>query len=358
MYFQILSANVPAEASRWLAIWEESPEREVFAHPTYVALDAERTSGIATCTILRYGSIAVMYPFVQRDLSREVYSLPQLDAQSDITSAYGYCGPIVWGQGSREAAAAEFWNHFDDWARTRNVASEFVRFGLFAQNALPYPGPTWAVSQHVVRRLDKSEDELWRDFDHKVRKNVHKAQRCGVTLHVDSAARELGSFLDVYNQTMDRRQAQTSYRYSLSFFERLAQELKDSICYFHAALTGTIVSTELVLISNSSIYSFLGGTKEEYFDCRPNDLLKFEIIRWARAHEKTAYVLGGGYEPGDGIFRYKLSFAPNGIVPYFQGGRILQPELYDALVLQRECVARMRNEIWSPAQHYFPKYRG
>ena len=42
-------------------------------------------------------------------------------------------------------------------------------------------------------------------------------------------------------------------------------------------------------------------------------------------------MLGGGYGADDGIFRYKRSFAPHGLVPFFVGRRVLEPELYDEL---------------------------
>jgi hypothetical protein len=59
-------------------------------------------------------------------------------------------------------------------------------------------------------------------------------------------------------------------------------------------------------------------------------------------------VLGGGYGADDGIFRYKRSFAPRGLVPFFTGSRILEPELYD------ELTARVGN---TRDGAFFPAYR-
>ena len=59
-------------------------------------------------------------------------------------------------------------------------------------------------------------------------------------------------------------------------------------------------------------------------------------------------MLGGGYESGDGIFRYKRSFAPHGLVPFFVGRRVLEPELYRDLT---ESVGSSRKT------GYFPLYR-
>jgi hypothetical protein len=63
----------------------------------------------------------------------------------------------------------------------------------------------------------------------------------------------------------------------------------------------------------------------------PNDLLKHEIIEWADGQGLVAYVLGGGYQRGDGIFRYKRGFNPDGVVP-FHGLRLIgSPEIYGQL---------------------------
>ena len=75
---------------------------------------------------------------------------------------------------------------------------------------------------------------------------------------------------------------------------------------------GRVVSTELVFVAAEHVYSFLGGTLTEALELRANDLLKHEIIRWARDAGRKTFVLGGGYGAADGIFRYKLSFAPKG----------------------------------------------
>jgi CelD/BcsL family acetyltransferase involved in cellulose biosynthesis len=92
-----------------------------------------------------------------------------------------------------------------------------------------------------------------------------------------------------------------------------------------------VVSSELALVSATSAYSFLGGTREDAFALRPNDLLKVELIRWAKAAGRQRFVLGGGFEADDGIFRYKRSFAPHGLVPFEIGTRVLRPDVYDEL---------------------------
>ncbi len=99
-------------------------------------------------------------------------------------------------------------------------------------------------------------------------------------------------------------------------------------------LTGRVVSTELVLVSDAHYYSFLGGTLQDAFVHAPNDLLKHAVIEHGHGAGKTHYVLGGGDQPGDGIFRFKLAFDPEGVVPFFGIQLVADAGLYDALVGQ------------------------
>ncbi|HEY0150770.1 MAG TPA: GNAT family N-acetyltransferase [Longimicrobium sp.] len=350
--FGVLDAAVPEERREWLAMWEAWPRREVFAHPDYVALYAEEGTGRARCAVLRSGGASVLYPFIQRDLRGEKFWDPSVGRASDLISPYGYGGACAWGDAPADLAAA-FWARFDEWARGERVVSEFVRFSLFPEILLHYPGTREERQDNVVRSLDLDEERMWMDFEHKVRKNVKRAQRSGVTVELDPDGARLDDFLRIYQSTMDRREADSRYYFPQSYFERLQGGLPGQYMYFHALLGGEVVSTELVLVSAENVYSFLGGTDPEAFATRPNDLLKHEIIRWAAGEGKRRFVLGGGYQKDDGIYRYKLAFAPGGATPYHVGYRVLDPELYAAL---------SRNRPGDPvpeasAGGYFPAYR-
>ena len=79
----------------------------------------------------------------------------------------------------------------------------------------------------------------------------------------------------------------------------------------------------------------------------PNDLLKHDVIEHAAAGGLSAYVLGGGYAPGDGIFRYKRAFDPTGVVPFMGIQVVADQPHYDAA-----CEV-----AGAPAGTFFPRYR-
>jgi len=326
------------DSGEWLAHWSSWPEREVHAHPAYVALYEDEVTR-ARCAAWRSDDGCVLYPFLLRDLRGE----PFRTEAADTITPYGYGGAYFWGA-DRAAVAAGFWRAFDAWAAAERVVSELVRFALFEDELLPYPGEREQRLVNVVRSLELSADELWMDCEHKVRKNVKKARRAGVRIEFDPVGARLDDFLRLYLNTLARRDAPQRYRFPREFFERLPKER----LYVHALHDDRIVSSELVLLSARTAYSFLGGTDAGAFDLRPNDLLKWELILWAKDAGKRRFVLGGGYRADDGIFRYKRSFAPRGLVPFCIGRRILAPELY------RELSGRFGGDDPS----FFPSYRG
>jgi len=354
--FRIFDLSSPSDVKAWLEMWNSWPGREVFGHPEYLRLYAGKWSP-GLCAAWQSDGVQILHPFLLRDLAAEPFWSGPHGNLFDATSAYGYAGPYVWGQGCRNSSAARFWSEFHGWARDHRVVSEFVRLGLFPGARLRYPGETWQAAKQIVRPLDIEESALWADFDYKVRKNVNKALRSGVAVEIDTVSERLSDFLRIYNHTLSRRSALASYYFPSEFFLQLQQRMPGQFVYFHAILDGKPVSTELVLISERAVYSFLGGTLEEAFHCRPNDLLKFEIMKWARQHDKSSFVLGGGYHGEDGIYRYKRAFAPCGQVTYFLGGQIFAGELYAALVGARQRFASEHGQDWRPHQGFFPAYR-
>ena len=308
-------AVVTPDDERWLVTWEAWPEREVHAHPEYVRLYEDGETR-ALCALAE----GVLYPFLLR-------ALPGGAEGADIITPYGYGGAFRTG----DANADDFWAGFDAWAVDQGVVAEFVRFSLFADRLLPYPGKREQRLVNVVRDLAPAEDELWKDYEHKVRKNVNKARRSGLRVEIDEAGARLDDFLRLYEHTLSRRDVHERYRFSREYFERIRDRLAGHFVYAHVLDGGRVVSSELALLSATSVYSFLGGTHEAAFAHRPNDLLKVELFRWSKAAGKRRFVLGGGFRGEDGIFRYKRSFSPHGAVPFEIGTRILDREAYERL---------------------------
>lgn len=346
--FHVLQAAVPEERNHWLDLWLRSPHREPFAHPAYVELFARDTEH-ALCACYQEPGATVLYPVIRRFLSNEPWAASE--TASDLTSPYGYGGPFA--SDTAVGAAPALWPLFDDWCRENRIISTFTRLALFESQLPALPEQATTLFPNVVRDLTAGPDAIWRDYAHKVRKNVQKARRSELRVEVDSSGARLSEFLEIYESTLDRRSAREDYYFDRTFFERLISRMPESFVFFHVLQGNTVISTELALLSRAHMYSFLGGTLAQHFELRPNDLLKHAAIEWACSRGLQAFVLGGGYGAEDGIYRYKLSFAPTGSLPF----RVLRRTHDVATVTHLEQLRRASDPDWLPRVGFFPSYR-
>ena len=352
MSFTVLAANDPQDRLDWLKLWRDSPHRVTFTHPAYCEMFVG-PSQVAQCASWAEGSVRVMFPFIL-SLVPGIVGGAGSTIWRDIASPYGYGGPYVWGVGDPEVGS-RFWHALDGWCGDQNVVSEFVRFDLDPRRLLDYPGVVREVNLNVVRTLPSSFDELWMDVEHKVRKNVNRARNSGVSVALDTSGDLLEQFFPVYEATMERRGADEAHRYDMRWLRTLNASLPGHYLYAVARRDGTPISAELVLLSGVSMFSFLGGTDTKASNHRPNDLLKYEIMRWGTETGREHFVLGGGYRPDDGIFRYKKAFAPRGLVPFRVGTRIHNPQVYAELTEARSNAAGERANLLD--RSFFPAYR-
>lgn len=350
---RVLDERQDQDVHEWIRLWQRWAEGEPWCHPGFVrafAADGDR----ALCAVMEEEAGAVLYPLVQRPLA----TLPWVDDDDpgcDLSGPYGYGGAFRFG--CYHGSALGFWDSFDRWANANDVVTTFSRLSVFPEQLLWQRGDTLERSTNVVRSLDISESDLWMDYDHKVRKNVKRAQASGIEVSIHQDMSDLDEFWQVYQLTMDRRGAGSFYRRDFAFFERLLESLHGHYALCHARRAGEVVSTEIVLLSDTRTYSFLGGTLSAAFEWRPNDLLKHEIIRWSRSAGRTSYLLGGGQEQEDGIFRYKKSFAPRGTVPFSTSQRILNPDSYAKLLSLRRSWLFNSGRPVATSDRWFPQYR-
>ena len=321
------------EGGQWLDLWKQSTEKDVFAHPSYVSL-FENTKTRARAFYWQGAQGSVLFPFLLRSLPHEPFWKPEHGDIYDITTPYGYGGPLIVAGSPSPELYNGFFSDFHQWASQNNIVSEFIRFSLFSEAYHYYPGEVVHTNDNIVCNLSFDYEELWGRFRHKVRKNVATALTKGVNIEIDMDGARLHDFYRIYFHTMQRRQAENSYFPPVSFFEQLKSRLPNNSFFVHALYENSVIASELVLASETRIYSFLGGTLKEYFSLRAGDLLKNQIIKWGHQGGYKQFVIGGGYKPHDGIFSFKKSFAPDGILPFYTGRKIFNHPLYNSLVLQ------------------------
>jgi hypothetical protein len=344
----MLSVITLEKADDWDGIVKSFGNYDVCYLSGYAKAFSIRGDGEPMLLYYKNGSTRAMNVVFKRDIavSNPFRDILPKNTFFDLSTPYGYGG--FWVEGD----AFELVNQaYDRFCIDQGFVSEFVRFHLFGDYRLHYSGMVETRTNNVVRSLDSSLDDILKDFKHKVRKNLQRAEDSGLSIELDATATRLDDFMTVYYGTMDRTEATTDFYFTQEFFEAL-NEMAGNYMYFHVMYEGQVIATELVLYGTENSYSFLGGTNGDFFHLRPNDFLKYEIIKWAKRQGLRRFVLGGGYGADDGIFRYKRSFAPNGVVPFYIGKRILDKDKYDKLVKLRSD-----EDISERSMSFFPEYR-
>lgn len=339
--FEVLTAK---DSARWEEIVNSFSEVDIHFSLPYVQVFKEE--GTPQLFVYREKSGVIAYPYILREISIRAGDKGQY---CDITSPYGYGGPLC-PPGTDGQTLAAFRRHFGQYCRGNRIVTEFVRFHPLLQNHRLPGGPAWAqkVSSVVYLNLSRPLEEIWSGFLHSCRKNIKRALQEKVNVVIDDSPDNFSQFLAVYRQTMDRNSADRFYYFSEEFFARIHNLLKGKFIYAHALVEGKIVSTELLLYSKDYIHSYLGGTLARYFPCRPNNLLKFEVIKWAQSKGIKYFVLGGGKSDGDGIHRFKKTFS-NAQADFYIGKTVHLEEIYYQLTGNDSAAISMGG--------FFPAYR-
>ena len=133
--------------------------------------------------------------------------------------------------------------------------------------------------------------------------------------------------------------------------------LAGHFAFAHAIVKDRVVSSEIILLAAEHAYSYLGGTLVEAFALGPNYLLKHESFLWCRARGRKSVVLGGGYQPNDGILKFKQRFGRGTEVPFLLGRKTYDEAESRRLVELRRQWEREQGRDWTPVKDFYPEYR-
>lgn len=322
---QVISVE---DSGHWDDIVRSFKNYDVFYLSGYVKAFQHNGDGEPLLFYFADGQTRAINVVMKRDISEYPRFHGNIDSGElfDLSTPYGYGGFII--EGEQKARVKEAYNAY---CISNRIVCEFVRFSLFSEYVGHFDGVSESRTHNIVRSLTETPEQLLKDFEHKVRKNIKRAVAKGLTFEVDLEGKRIEEFLEIYESTMKRNNAADTFYFDRGFFNIL-NTMKDNVAYFHVLHEGMVISTELVLYADDYCYSYLGGTSSKFYDMRPNDYLKYGIILWAHEKGLKNFVLGGGHRCDDGIFQYKKSFAPNGITNYYIGKKIFDQKTYDMLV--------------------------
>lgn len=293
-----------SDAARWRALLPAS--RSVFGSVEYARIVERQRGYEARLFTLDTPGYRVSYPVFLRAIPAQFNVL----GASWDTLTPEYTGPLLV-EGS-DVNGLEFARAWSDACRAAGIVAEFAH--LHPWDARLDCLDQLGISEDrdiIYVDLDLPVDVLREDsFNYACRKNLRRAQSEGIEVRPAQDRRDIIEFHRIYSSTMDRNNALNSYYFSLEYFMSFYEEMPDNACFMLAWRKGEAIAGTLYLHDAVDVYSYLGGADYEHQQMRPSNAVVYETIKWAQSLGKKRLILGGGYRPDDGIFRFKASFSP------------------------------------------------
>ena len=328
---KIYNLNIKEDASAYSEALQSFESNHPYYKVEFLDIFYSGLSNARAFVMYDESAPVVAMPFYLRNINEDL-ELNDGDVYYDVTSTWGYSGPM-YNDTIPKDRLKQFWESVDDWYEKNNVVSEFVRFEP-NDNFHEYSGELVTIMNIVKGKL-LPIDTIWTQYNRKVRKNINKGKReelyAKIFVGAELTDQVIQDFYTIYVHTMDRTNAKASYYNSK---EKLTEFMRSYPKNAAIALTykGDIpISSEIILLSKDSMFSFIGGTLSEYFNFRPNEILKHEAIEWGFEQGYSYFVLGGGLGKEDGIFSYKKAFFPEDTHPFVTGRKIIHQDVYNNL---------------------------
>jgi lipid II:glycine glycyltransferase (peptidoglycan interpeptide bridge formation enzyme) len=338
----------------WQNALDSVAMRDVYFVPLYLQMVSKNGDGIPKLAWLRCSHGNVIYPFLVRPIS-----INGKDTGCyDITSPYGYGGPILRGTNRHngESLAAEFIQQFHDYCTEKNIVTEFIRFHPLLRNANVFSGlvPVEHIRNTVYVDLQGSLEGIWNDtVSGKTRNAIRKAKKSGVSVRY-SRADGISRFVNLYHGTMKRLEADTYYYFTEPYFDHLGQLIDESGTLIEAVHKSEVIASIVVLVGDVFSHYHLSASDTEFRKLQANSLLLWEAIKWSKEQGLSLMHLGGGYSASeDSLFKFKAGFSPC-TAEYHVGKVIHDTNKYAELVT--EVLGDKRREAFDNI-NFFPAYR-
>jgi hypothetical protein len=368
MSFRVLRAD-GADEHDWLDILRRYPPelRDLHYTPAYGRIYRDTYGYEPMLAVLERDGQVAIHAFVRRPLDEMPFlaGAGVAGRYADVATPYGFGGPLL--SQPEHAYSIDLLRDFDAawraWCIAEVIPAEFVCLHPLLGNAagLEASGIVAPVATKdvVVIDLRLPEERLWSEISRGTRSSIRRAGREGVEVAQVVPDREaLEAFQRMYLATMARVGAASRWLFPAAYFHACVERLGDEgSALFFARCRGELAAAYLLICDERTAYYHFGASDERWFALRPNNLLMYETLLWAKRRGCARYHLGGGVTASgnDSLLRFKSSFGGHE-APLYTYGRILHEGVYHELCELKRAY-EVRQNVSGAAPDYFPLYR-
>ena len=335
--FNILSLE---QKDEWNAIVRSMNQYDFYHLAEYHILEHSGQS-----LLLHYSSEKTEFalPIVLRQIYGTEYK--------DITSVYGYAGPLSNQVNPDIQTVKEFQDellHFFDQFKIVSVFSRLHPLFSNQKFILSGFGDIVDTNQTVAIDLSLPEREQRKQYSHSVKNHINRLDRRNLFVKRAETREEIDVFIEIYKENMKRVNASEMYFFGNDFFYRFVETIPSSLFlayYKEQAISGSLFST-----CSGIVQPHLSATRNEYLKWSPLKLV-WDRIRIDAIERKAKWMhLGGGVGgTDDSLFQFKTQFSNLRFL--FKTWRYIHNE---------ETYTKLTSEKYpdiTPHSSFFPLYR-
>jgi hypothetical protein len=276
----------------------------------------------------------------------------------DVTSVYGYTGPIS----SHKDLPLEFIEQFSlsliSALRELHVVSLFSRLHPLIDYGSSFDSyfRRNVIGETVSIDLTISSEAQWLLYRTSHKQEIKRLKNAGFYCLEDTSLKYLDDFARIYHETMLRVGADREYLFGKEYFENLLKHMNNSVRLFVCMLNQEIACAGLFSLCSGIIQYHLCGSSPRFRKESPMKLLIDFVRDWGNEQAARTFHLGGGVgSKRDSLLDFKLGFTKRRHI-FSVWEKILLPEEYK-LLCDAKADYNRNNNLQNSSESFFPLYR-
>lgn len=319
---------------------------DIYFDKNYGKLYEDHEDGIAEQFVheSKHGKITNL--FIKKEIPIHIHSKKYYD----ITTPYGYGGPVIVHTSNKEKLVKEYEQAFQEYCDENSIIAEFVRFHPIMENALDFK-KTYSI-EYLRNTVGTSifESTFSNEFSKSARKALRRSLRDGLSYRIRKNPEDISSFINIYYSTMERNNASNYYYFSNNYFYKLVESFKNKIVLVDVLYENEIIASSINLSYDNLIHVHLSGTNPDYLKYSPAYVLKYALVEWAEENGYTLIHYGGGTsnDINDSLYSFKKKFTKGTFFDFYIGKKVWNQSIYNELCEIKKIDAEVE---------FFPAYR-
>jgi lipid II:glycine glycyltransferase (peptidoglycan interpeptide bridge formation enzyme) len=291
-------------------LWDEvlrQCRHDFYCQADYIRLEANRQGAQAEAIYLQQEGCIFFLPYLVR-------SCEAMSHQSwDITSVYGYPGLLLNAEAKKHPDFVyEAFSRTIELLRERDICTAFIRLHPILNahlNEQVFGKSYTPLGELVWIDLEQSAEHLWSQTIAKHRNRINHCKRSNFFAEMVPIQQHLDEFIEIYQATMDRVGATSTYYFGKAYFEKLVEIPGVHLCLVRQE--NCVASAGLFLECNGIVQFHLSGTHLDFLKQAPSKLMLDFVRNWAKSRGNSIFHLGGGVGSArDSLFDFKAGFSP------------------------------------------------